>query len=301
MFCNNCGQAIEDYAQKCMHCGAPVINAPQRPVNQYANQQNVNVGAQRTKNNKGTTAFLGIVAGTLVLVVVFLLIALGVMSFIDKDSETDETTTAQTTAVTKEFPDGEAVYLNNDLQYNVNIFLSNFSESGLESFIDTPSDEQLIDFSLSYNMINRYYLYEELMNPVNDPDLDWANVRIEEKYVLDSIKKFFGIERPMGFAQEHKLYKDGYLYNQFTGGYMLKGLTIVKELEYLGNNRYKAEFEIYEDLNGDNQYYSYSYSEIQKVTDEYLHKEGYGTAVFYAGNINSRDTYHLEEYVVTRD
>lgn len=199
-----------------------------------------------------------------------------------------------------EEPEDNRIVLTDDLQYDVNIFLSNFSESDVESFDGIPSDKALLYYALSYNLINRNNLFESVENPPKD-SLYWTNIRISEKYILETIEKYFAVKKYPGFAADfYEGYVDGYYYDQFTGGYLCSGFSIVKEVNYIGNNRYELQFDIYDDGAGGSEYYGFSLEEIEKDDNEYLCYLGKGTAIIYASDINDRSTYWLDEYSVTR-
>ena len=190
------------------------------------------------------------------------------------------------------------INLTSSLQYNVNIYLSNFSEVGMRSFMGTPTYAELAKFGLMYNFINRYERTVEYGD--YSYVADWANHRVKESYAIESIKKFLGITVQPGFANGVDFYSDGYFYTQFTGAPMTQGFTIVSDLTDEGQGIYKAEFSIYDCGGEDSKYYSYSASQIENANSRILAKAGYGTACFRSRNINDRTTYYLTEYIVTR-
>lgn len=318
MICNNCGKQTDDRAQKCIHCGAPVTNAVQKP-----------------KNNKGMVIALSVAIAVLVMTIIGLLVALGIMgiyknkadtgneasdsysdaaavttqeAFQDDTQMTEKTTQAPVTTTkspvtTKPYVQGQSISLNSKLQYDMNIFLSNFSESGITSFTDRPSVEDLAMFSEFYNFFNRYdktvVFGEYFKNGVFI-----GNYRIKEEYGISAIKKFFGITVEPGFAEGCYNYYDGYFYGHFTGAHYTEGFSIVHDLKYIGGDIYEAEFKIFESGGVDAPYYSSTLEEVEGMLgreDIYLRRAGSGIARIKVGNINDRTTYLLDEYYVARN
>ncbi|MBR5827467.1 MAG: zinc ribbon domain-containing protein [Clostridia bacterium] len=229
----------------------------------------------------------------------------------DNEYEEVVTTEAITEPLTTTEQPSEPEYIEftSDLQYNVNVFLSNFSESGLESFYDRPSDENLARFSKWYNFMNRHLTTVEWDEEDADFPYDMAssgfNFRISEDYGIEAVEKFFGIKLEKGFGKGFENYKDGYFYDQFTGASYSQGFTIVSSLKNKGDGIYDAEFVIYETSDGiDSPYYSYTSEQIRNDMSTpgnyYISSSGYGTARFKATDINDRSTYKLIGYDVTR-
>ena len=221
---------------------------------------------------------------------------------------TSRTTTAASTARPQVQPDTDhivtpaqpGIALTDSLQYDLNIFLSNFSESNVPSFSDRLSDEELANYGLFYNFINRQHLFES--GDYYDHDGVDCNYRIEEHYVIETIKKYFDVTVSPGFAEGTKIYVDGYFYMGFTGAPLSEGFSIASSAEDVGGNLYKVKFSIYMSYRGDQPYYGYTTQQIQSesASQESLLYVCDGTAYIRATNIYDRSTYILDSYYVSR-
>lgn len=192
------------------------------------------------------------------------------------------------------------ITLSESLQYDLNIFLSNFSESNVGSFSSQPSNEELADFALTYNFINRQNLFESGEYSIGE---DTAyNYRLDEKYAIETIKKYFDISVKPGFADGYRFYHDGYFYLEFTGAALSEGFSVVSSVEDVGGNLYKVNFAIYMSDGNDQPYYGYTTQRIQSesASNEYLRYVCDGTAYIRATNIYDRSTYILDSYHVSR-
>ncbi|MGN1444302.1 MAG: hypothetical protein ACI4XE_10695 [Acutalibacteraceae bacterium] len=223
---------------------------------------------------------------------------------------TTRTTTAASTKRPQVQPDTEnyntpepsgTISLTDSLQYDLNIFLSNFSESKVPSFSDRLSDEELADYGLCYNFINRQHLFE---TPENGDYYEQGDVygthRIKEHYVIETIKKYFDVTVSPGFAEGTRFYSDGYFYIEFTGAPFSDGFTVVSSARDIGGNLYEVNFSIYMSDGNDKPYYGYSTRDIENTTDPYVRYVCDGTAYIRATNIYDRSTYILDSYYVSR-
>ncbi len=214
------------------------------------------------------------------------------------NSETEsETSTAITSTATIVAVD-KTVRLTSDLQYDLNIFLSNFSESDLPNFRmgERLSDDELIYFAELYNIYNRHDLFESVAYREEEADLYRGNIRIKKEYIYETIKKYFDITMDEGVLGD-------YLYTEFTGGHMSEGVTIVNKAESLGDNLYRLSFDVYPTGGMDSDYYSFSsqeakkhYLEVNNGNQTAFENVKKGTAIIYAKDINDRSTYILKEY-----
>lgn len=255
---------------------------------------------------------IGMVCGVLLIAVTLLIIKLCVN---DRREELDKSSVSSTTQIAQVNSETESetstaitstaiivavdktVRLTSDLQYDLNIFLSNFSESDLPNFRmgERLSDEELIQFAGLYNLYNRHNLYE-YGDYYDDHYLYGGNMRIEKEHIYETIKKYFDITMKEDVIED-------YFYTEFTGGHILEGVSIVNKAEKLENNLYKVSFIVYYTGNNDSEYYSLTADEAEKHYLENYNSDsiifenvGTGTAIIYAKDINDRSTYILKEY-----
>ena len=222
---------------------------------------------------------------------------------------TSRTTTAVSTARPQVQPDTDhivtpaqpGIALTDSLQYDLNIFLSNFSESNVPSFSDRLSDEELANYGLCYNFINRQHLFETLgSGNYYEQNGVYGTHRIKEHYVIETIKKYFDVTVTPGFAEGTSFYSDGYFYIEFTGAPLTEGFTVVSSAKDIGGNLYEVNFSIYMSDGNDKPYYGYSTRDIETTTDPYVQYVCDGTAYIRATNIYDRSTYILDSYYVSR-
>jgi len=229
-----------------------------------------------------------------------------------------ETTTATTTAATTtaEQPTIEMVEqkldINDKLQYNLNIYLSNFSEAEMWSFVDKPDNFQIIYFAMLHNHLNKYEETFEATELTIGETVYYE--RIHTKYIKATAKKYFGAELTeddFRMAEEFFPYRDGYLYFEVTGGWLSSGFTVVESLTRIGEDTYEVRFSIYDDI------YWYNYDGIYSLTPEDMIKaereadtttadrivvrSGYGYAHIKASDLYDRSTYNLISYQVERE
>ncbi len=265
---------------------------------------------ENRKEKSAITLIIGIICGMLLVGITCVLIfTLGGKKDNKEKSETvtqgEGTSVTQTSAVTtqavnlKEDFTVENIEIKGNMQYDLNIFMSNFSESDLPNFseIKKLSYEDMTWFARSYALLNKYSLYEEA-----DRDFDNGmdcNIRIHEKYIKDIVKKYFGLSLDEKKFTENMMYYDGYFYNQVTGGQISEGFTVVNKVEKIGNNKYKVYCDVYYTDGMDNKYYSYTQQQAEKErqkNDIVFVKDKTGTAIIDATDIKDRSTYVLKEY-----
>lgn len=130
-------------------------------------------------------------------------------------------------------------------QYNINIFLSNFSEQGFNEweggrfYADTAQASQLLDFVSTYMFIN---------TDTRDYDLteDYCNMCIPLDRINERLNRFFG--RSVTLADGASC---GYLVQEdcicfpYGVGASHPELTVVEELTAQSDGSYKASFRIY--------------------------------------------------------
>lgn len=141
--------------------------------------------------------------------------------------------------------EGDTVTPTEQERYNLNLFLSNFTEAGFmwragcydEAYSDRAA---LTSFAVNHCWFNR------------KKQLEWGdyfggnNVRLPEDQVPAVVKKYFGIS---GFKPDHDTeyldYKKGYYYWEETGGHTKDGFACLHNVEKLGRGRYCVWFNIF--------------------------------------------------------
>lgn len=137
---------------------------------------------------------------------------------------------------------GEPVALTDAQRYNVNLFLSNFTEAsfGWDEYVfelGESSDRALVDFAIDHIWFNQ------------QDKLEWGewgddNVRLSDKYIASVTQKYFG-RAPKDLSLTRMDYRDGYYYWQETGGNINNGFACLTGVELMGKCVYIVNFEIY--------------------------------------------------------
>ncbi len=219
--------------------------------------------------------------------------------------------TTQTTINTTNSYYPKSVDINSDLQYQLNIFLSNYSEAYMNSFDGKPDSIDLVWFGMLHNHLNKYEKTYENVDVIID-DVNYFE-RIHKKHVAEAVVKYFGIElteEDYRMASEVFPYKDSYLYFEWTGGWLSAGFSIVDKLSLVDHNTYEIHFCIYDDM------YWFGYDGLYRMTpsdvadakdkaekglsERYVSKIGEGTARIYTEDINTRSKYKILSYSVDR-
>ena len=181
-------------------------------------------------------------------------------------------------------------------RYNINLFLSNFTEQGFRYYndmdggIDTAA---LTEFAINHCWFNR-------QNRVEWGDyFNGNNVRLPEDQISSVVKKYFGF----GITPNHNLdyidYKNGYYYWEETGGHTNDGFACLTSISYWDYGMYEVYFDIYGGGEGwDNDVCYYTPSEAQRrfPYDAAEHPTGYAIIDTHHNGLNDRDGWTLYAY-----
>lgn len=188
-------------------------------------------------------------------------------------------------------------------RYNINLFLSNFTEAGFmwrggcydESYQDRAA---LTRFAVDHCWFNR------------QNQLEWGeyfnnnNVRLPEDQIAPVVKKYFGIS---GFKPDHEPpyldYKKGYYYWEETGGHTKDGFAILYNVEKLGRGHYCVWFNVFgmgEDWKND--VCNYATWEAEEAYPAYgVIPHGRAVIDTGSGGLDDRSGWRLVRYAVTYD
>ena len=123
-------------------------------------------------------------------------------------------------------------------RYNINLFLSNFSEQGMTFYSSgRVIDETLVNFALDHIWLNRQDLVERA-------DFGAYNFRIAVDRIEEIALKYFG-KAPAGYASSRYAYEGGFFYGESTGGYMGHGVVSLSHVEDMGGGVYGVYFGCY--------------------------------------------------------
>lgn len=177
-------------------------------------------------------------------------------------------------------------------RYNINLFLSNFSEQGMTFYSSgRVNDETLVNFALDHIWLNRQDLVERA-------DFGAHNFRIADDRIEEIALKYFG-KAPESYASSRYAYHDGFFYGESTGGYMGNGVVSLSHVEDMGGGVYGVYFGCYGE------------GEFVAADDCYLRPEqaavrfagsavhtGYAVIDTHAAGLLSREGWTLMQYDV---
>lgn len=177
-------------------------------------------------------------------------------------------------------------------RYNINLFLSNFSEQGMMFYSSgRVNDETLVNFALDHIWLNRQDLVERA-------DFGAHNFRIADDRIEGIALKYFGVA-PESYASSRYAYHDGFFYGESTGGYMGNGVVSLSHVEDMGGGVYGVYFGCY----GEGEFFA--------ADDCYLRPEqaavrfagsavhtGYAMIDTHAAGLLSREGWTLMQYDV---
>lgn len=204
---------------------------------------------------------------------------------------------------TKSTYEGSTIEPTSQQRYNINLFLSNFTEAGFlwrygcydESYIDEGA---LTRFAIDHCWFNR-------QNKLEWGDyFDGNNVRLPESQIAPVVKKYFGVNISPSHEPPYMDYKKGYYYWQETGGHTDDGFACLYNVESLGGGRYCVWFNIFgAGENWDNDVCYYKTYEAESAYPRYGDTAPHGRAIIDVGSsgLNDRSDWSLARYVVTCD
>lgn len=199
----------------------------------------------------------------------------------------------QTTAIAY-----DDVVLSDEEYYNVNLFLTNFTEQFFENptgffDADTATDGKLVQFAIEHIWFNR------------KDDLEWGdwgkgsyNVRLSDEYIAPVCEKYFG-RAPENLWPLYADYSGGYYYWQETGGHVPGGFAQAGEIYRVGMNDYRVIFSVYgQGMEWDESVYGMGEHVLAHEHPEYFSKyQPCGSAVFSVGeggSLADRSTWTLK-------
>ncbi len=170
----------------------------------------------------------------------------------------------------------------------VNLFLSNFTEVGMERISDWGNDIERVDFAHDHLWFNAQSSYEFGEYAGEN------NCRVSDDRIQEIADKYFYDSYPLDLTQTRFDYADGYYYHCETGGWTDCGFAHVISLCPVGDDTYFAAFLIFGggyDWNND-----VMDDTMEEIEAAYGHPSGYGSALIHAEDLSDRSTYRLISY-----
>lgn len=171
-------------------------------------------------------------------------------------------------------------------QYTVNLFLSNFTETGVDKIDARSDDRALVDFAHDHMWFNSYDKFE-----YGDYFGD-NNCRVSDDRIQEIIDDYFYYPIKVDLSQTRFDYDGEYYYHCETGGWSDSGFAYATSVCPMGGDRYFVSFVSF-GLGGDWEN-DVLKSDIDELLDEYIAPTTYGSAVIRAKDLADRSTYKME-------
>lgn len=173
--------------------------------------------------------------------------------------------------------------------YAMNLFLSNFTEVGIEQ-IDCSSDEKaLVDFAHDHLWFNSYDSYEY------GDYFGGNNCRVSDDRIAEIIHAYFLYPyETVDLSQTRFDYDGEYYYHCETGGWESCGFAHVLSVYPIGHDQYFVSFAVF--CSGEFWDNSVMNGEFSKLLTMYGEPYAYGSARIYAETLSERSSYKLISY-----
>ena len=166
-----------------------------------------------------------------------------------------------------------------------NLFLSNFTETGIKSVSSWSLDQELVDFAHDHLWFNDHdsFEYGEYSND--------NNCRVSDDRIHEIVSKYF-YDSYLPVLSETRFDYDGeYYYHCETGGWMPDGFACVLSAVQTEMDTYFVSFLIFGGGYGwDNGVMDDSLEELEAV---FAYPNGYGSALIHSEDLSDRSTYKM--------
>jgi len=180
--------------------------------------------------------------------------------------------------------------LNGEESYAMNLFLSNFTEVGVEKVDTFANRDALTDFAHDHMWFNDYEAYEYGEYAGDN------NCRVSDDRIPEIINDFFyctDVDEEI-LSQTRYDYDGEYYYHCETGGWSNSGFAHTISLCPIGNNRYFASFMVF----GSGEPWENDVLDdgLNEIIENYGPPFSYGSALVYAENLADRSSYKMISY-----
>ena len=192
---------------------------------------------------------------------------------------------------------GTAIIPSDSQRYNVNVFLSNFTEQYFawsEGCYDSsvPDDSALIVFGINHVWFNQ-------QGHIESGEWGEDNTRLEAKWAVEAAQKYLG-RTPTDLYASYFPYKNGYFYWQETGGHVPGGFACLESLEDLGGGLYAVRFRSYDDGNFWENSVCYLTPAQAAAKYNWVSCTGFALIDVGTGSLENRTGWTLERFVIDR-
>lgn len=184
--------------------------------------------------------------------------------------------------------------LNGDARRAMNLFLSNFTEVGMDEVSKWSEDIALVDFAHDHLWFNDYESFE-YGEYSEYPDDGGNNCRVSDDRIQEIIDKYF-LDAPVVDLSQTRFNYDGeYYYHCETGGWTSCGFAQTVSVCPIGDNQYFTTFMVF----GGGEFWEND--ALSLTIDEAAEKFGaphtFGHAIVYASDLSDRATYKMVSYM----
>lgn len=175
--------------------------------------------------------------------------------------------------------------LDAEQSYALNLFLSNFTEVGMEH-IDAYSDEKaLVDFAHDHMWFNSYEAYEYGAYAGGN------NCRVSDDRIQEIIDAFFYYPPQVDLSRTRFDYDGEYYYHCETGGWSNSGFAHAMSVCPVGNDQYFISFAVFG--SGGKWDNSAMDDDISRLIAEFTAPDAYGSALIHAEDLADRSSYRM--------
>lgn len=182
--------------------------------------------------------------------------------------------------------------LDDDQTYAMNLFLSNFTEVGIDWVDARVSREELVDFAHDHMWFNDYESYEY------GEYAGGNNCRVSDDRILEVINDYFyeaDVDESI-LGQTRFDYDGEYYYHCETGGWNNSGFAYTVGAYPIGEDKYFVYFLNF--CNGDSWENDVLDDDLDAIIERYGDPLAYGSATVHAKNLADRSTYKLISYTL---
>lgn len=173
-----------------------------------------------------------------------------------------------------------------DEQYRaVNLFLSNFTETGIATIQNDSDDQDLIAFAHAHLWFNDHDRFEYGRD---------NNCRVKVDRIQEIIDKYFYSSREVDLSKGDLDYDGEYYYHSETGGWSSCGFAITTSVSPLGDDEYFVSFMAFAAGEAwDNDALKLS---VDQAWETFGAPYAYGHALIHARDLADRGTYQMISY-----
>ena len=182
--------------------------------------------------------------------------------------------------------------LSQDERYAVNLFLSNFTETGVGEISARSADMALVDFAHDHLWFNdhdsfEYGQYSEYPDGGN-------NCRVSDDRIQSIVDKYFLDPPTVDLSQTRFNYDGEYYYHCETGGWTNDGFAQTVSLCPIGGNEYFVSFIVF----GSGEFWENDALRltVDEAAESFGAPVGCGHAIIYAADLSDRSTYRMVSY-----